>query len=272
MVSKKTCFALLAAAACLLIAVIMLLPPIPQPQEYHNFADHRSLLGLANALNVLSNIPIALAGIYGIMLLLVPGKAQLKDPRQKLPWLVISVGLILTAAGSGYYHLSPDNDRLVWDRLPMTLVFMSLTAVLIGERICVRLGLLLWPFLVILGFASVLYWHSGEQHGTGDLRFYLGIQAFTFLTLLIVQTTPSCYTRSGDLTVIAFFYGLAVLSELYDTQIFAWTDGTVSGHTIKHLAVAMAALWMMLMIGRRKIIDDKCASTLQRDDQMRGCP
>ena len=33
--------------------------------------------------------------------------------------------MLLTAVGSSYYHLAPDNERLFWDRLPMTIAFSS---------------------------------------------------------------------------------------------------------------------------------------------------
>jgi hypothetical protein len=39
------------------------------------------------------------------------------------------------ALGSGYYHWRPSNSRLVWDRLPMTVGFMSLIAVVVSETV-----------------------------------------------------------------------------------------------------------------------------------------
>lgn len=41
---------------------------------------------------------------------------------------VLFAGVLLTSAGSTWYHLAPTNDSLVWDRLPMTLGFMGLFA------------------------------------------------------------------------------------------------------------------------------------------------
>jgi hypothetical protein len=67
---------------------------------------------------------------------------------------VLFCGLILTAAGSAYYHLAPDNARLVWDRLPMTMVFMSLVAAIVMERIDLRAGLVLLPILLLVGAAG----------------------------------------------------------------------------------------------------------------------
>lgn len=254
MVSKKTSIALLASTAILLIVVGLLLKPIPQPQDYHDFADQRHWLGIPNAWNVLSNIPFALAGIWGLFLLFSPGKVQFVDNRERWFWVGISIGLALTAVGSSYYHLDPDNSRLVWDRLPMTVVFMSLVAALIGERINLRLGLWLWPVLLSIGFCSVLLWQTSELRGDGDLRLYIGVQEFTILVIVVMLLSPSPYNRNWDLAVAIVFYGLARLFEMYDHQIYVLTKGIISGHTLKHFAAAMAGIWLIRMIGKRKIV------------------
>ena len=54
--------ALMAAISSAAAGAVFLLPPIPQDPSYHNFADQRRLAGIANALDVLSNIPFALVG------------------------------------------------------------------------------------------------------------------------------------------------------------------------------------------------------------------
>ena len=41
----------------LAITVVFLLPPIPQDPAYHNFADQRTLYGVPNFWNVVSNLP-----------------------------------------------------------------------------------------------------------------------------------------------------------------------------------------------------------------------
>jgi hypothetical protein len=48
------------------------------------------------------------------------------------------------------------------------------------------------------------------------------------------------------------FYVLAKILETGDRQIFALTGHTVSGHTLKHLAAAMAGYWMLRMLRRRE--------------------
>ncbi len=52
----------------LLIAAIA--PPIPQPLEYHQFADQRDYFGIPNFFNVVSNIAFLFVGIAGLTFLL----------------------------------------------------------------------------------------------------------------------------------------------------------------------------------------------------------
>lgn len=253
MISKQTTIILL-FAAIVSIMIGLRLGPIPQPQAYHNFADQRTVLNIVNGWNVLSNIPFALAGMWGLYLLSFPAKIHFIDDREKWPWIGVSIGLILTAIGSSYYHLMPDNSRLVWDRLPMTITFMSYVAALLCERISIRLGLWLWPFLLIIGFISVFLWQASEWRGASDLRFYIGLQVFTILITLIMLLAPSPYTRTWNLAIVALCYGLAIIFEAMDHQIHALSGSIISGHTLKHLAAALAGAWLIQMIWKRKII------------------
>ena len=254
MVSKNTSIAVLLGVTLLIIVIGLLLKPIPQPQAYHNFADQRSWLGVPNAGDVLSNIPFALAGLWGLFLLFSPGQIQFVDARERWPWIGVSIGLILTAFGSGYYHLAPDNARLVWDRIPMTIVFMSFVAALIAERINLRLGLGLWPFLLVVGIYSVFQWHASELRGQGDLRMYAAVQVYAIVVALVMLLVPPRYTRTWDLAIVAAFYGLAKLLETFDPQVLAMTGGLLSGHTLKHLAAAMAGVWLVRMVWKRRAL------------------
>jgi hypothetical protein len=136
------------------------LPPIPQPASYHQFADQRPWLGIPNFGDVASNLAFAVVGLAGFWFLLKPGKLTnaFVDHRERRPYLVAFFGLLLTAFGSAYYHLAPSNARLVWDRLPMTIVFGALVAVVIIEHISAEAGLKLLPFLVAIAGGSVLQW------------------------------------------------------------------------------------------------------------------
>lgn len=109
------------AFAGLLLALVAMLAPIAQPQDYHRFADTRILaLGrmvLPNAADVLTSLAFVAVGVAGLV---CHGRAP---PLQRLPLGLLAAGLVLTGLGSAGYHLAPNDATLVWDRLPMALTF-----------------------------------------------------------------------------------------------------------------------------------------------------
>lgn len=250
--SKNSAILLLAALTLLIFVIGLIIGPIPQPEAYHNFADQRSFFGIANSWNVLSNISFVLAGIWGLFLLYSLGKVKFKDDRERWPWVGVSIGLILTGISSGYYHLEPNNSRLVWDRLSMTIIFMSFVAALVTERINVKLGLWLLFILLLIGFFCVLHWYASELHGAGDLRLYLGLQVFTVVVGLVMLFVPSPYNRNGDIVIALLLFGLAYLLEIYDHPVAIFTKNKISGHTLKHFTAALAGIWLIQMIWNRQ--------------------
>lgn len=181
------------------------------------------------------------------------------DGRERWPYFFVFLGLLLTALGSSYYHLAPDNARLVWDRLPMTVVFMSLVAAMIAERISVPAGVRLLPVLLAIGMASVVQWYASEVRGAGDLRFYAAVQVYAGVVLLLIQFFPPRYTRGADLLGVAGFYALAKILETFDRPVFHGLR-VVSGHTLKHLAGAMAGYWILRMLQKRKPVSRPASS------------
>ncbi len=240
------------------LGFLFCLPPISQDQGYHAFADDRTMLGVPNFLNVASNLPFVVVGVLGLWLLLryevVRPDGPVLERAERWPLLVLFAGVLLTAFGSAYYHLEPTNDRLVWDRLPMTVAFMGFFASMIGERISVRAGAWLLGPLVWLGFASVITWHLGEQRGAGDLRLYYFVQGYPMVAIpLLVCLFPTRYTRTGDVFVALGWYILAKVVErgVLDHGIYG-AGQWVSGHTLKHLAAAAGAYWLYRMVRYRR--------------------
>ena len=241
----------IAAIAC---TVIWFFPAIPQDPAYHNFADTRSWLGIANFGDVMSNLPFALVGLMGAGLLAGRGPVKIKLELQPHYW-VFFIGVSLVCLGSGYYHLTPNNNTLLWDRLPITLAFMGLFAAIIGERVSLPLGRkLLWP-LVLVGLFSVLYWHVTEQQGRGDLRLY-GLVQFLPIVLIpiILLLYPARYNDTRYLILLLVFYLLAKLTEFFDPQIYALL-GFISGHSIKHLSAALGVYFFYRGLRQRSEIE-----------------
>jgi hypothetical protein len=250
---------ILLGAICVAVFVVYLFPAIPQSEAYHNFADKRTLLGIANCLNVISNAPFLLVGLAGMGFALrdtAERGSRFVDSLERWPYFAFFVGVALTAFGSAWYHLRPNDHTLVWDRIPMAIGFMSLVAAVVAERINLRTGMRLLLPLIILGIGSVIYWDVTQARGHGDLR-PCAIAQFgsLFVLLLIFVLFPARYTRGADFIVSLGIYGLAKILEAADKPIFA-LGNVVSGHTLKHIAAAVSAYWILRMLRRRTPLRD----------------
>lgn len=255
MISRRTGVWVLVGFTILVVAAAVLLPRIPQPQSYHDFADQRALLGTSNFGDVVSNLLFAVGGAWGLIFLLRKSEQErFLDPRERWAYLLVFLGLLLTALGSSFYHLAPDNGRLVWDRLPMTLAFMGLVSAMISERLSVPAGCYLLPVLLLIGAGSVVWWWHTETAGASDLRFYAAVQVYAVLVLPILLLLSPRYTRSSDFAVVFGFYVLAKIFETEDRQIYSLDQHTISGHTLKHLAAGAAGFWILMMLQKRRPI------------------
>jgi hypothetical protein len=246
---------LLAASAALCIIAALVVPPMAQPLSYHAFADCRTIWAIPNFFNVLSNLPFLIGGALGFALIWKGGGAFV-DPREQLPYLVFFLGAVLTSFGSAYYHLAPDNPRLVWDRLPMTLGFAGLVAAAAAERADLRLGLRsLWPLLA-LGAGTVVYWYATERMGVGNLIPYALYQGWSILAIvLLIAVFPARrYSHGGLLVWAAGWYGIAKVFETYDLGIYRLSGGLLSGHTIKHLLAACAVFAIVRQLRLRRAL------------------
>ena len=241
----------LLATVCIAVA---LQPPVPQDLRYHVFADTTMIGGIANGLNVLSNFPFFMIGAIGLEMAIRSGRSREPGGRWKrVAMILMFAGVLLIALGSGWYHLEPANRTLLWDRLPMTVVFMMFFALMIGDRIGSSIGRRLYLPLLLVGIVSVLYWYLGERSGTGDLRPYVVVQFAPMLLLpLIALLYPAGEFDTRDFWIILLLYGAAKVVEIGDSRIFEATAHVVSGHTLKHLLAAAATGWMLRLIPKQR--------------------
>jgi hypothetical protein len=220
--TNRARLAIAATLALVLSAFFLFVPPIAQDQAYHMFADRRSIWSIANFWNVVSNLPFAVVGILGLW--------KLRGAADR----ILFAGVLLTFFGSAYYHLAPSDSRLVWDRLPMTIVFMALLALVISGENDSRSSRWLLALLLTCGGASVLWWSI-----TNDLRPYVLVQ---FGSLLILIPMLWFVRDARYLAAVLGFYALAKLAEFYDQPIYLGL--TISGHTIKHILAAIATYFI----------------------------
>jgi len=230
-------------------AVVMaLVPPLAQDLAYHDFADQRSWLGIPNFANVISSLLFVAIGGYGLWYVAArcSGAASVESAERYAPLLVFAA-LVLTGLGSAWYHLQPDNQRLVWDRLPMTLVFMALFSMLISERVGPRLGIRLLLPLCAVGLFSVYWWASKD-----DLRAYAIVQFYPMpiMVFMLWRLTPR-YTHGNRYWGVLAWYAAAKVCEVADARlldVLQW----VSGHSLKHVLASLSACWLLRMLQVRR--------------------
>ena len=242
---QRKVYILCAVALAAIAGVFLFVPPIAQVLSYHDFADKRGWLGIPNFGDVAGNAPFAVVGIWGLVVL-AGMKSSFADVAAYRLWQVFFFGVFLVAFGSGYYHWAPDNHTLVWDRIPMTIAFMSLFSLILMRHVNRTAGVaLFWPLLVI-GIGSVFYWDYTEARGAGDLRLYALVQFLPILLIpLILWIFPARENGMRALLQTLGFYMLAKVLEHFDVAFFNIAGETVSGHTLKHIAAAAAVACLL---------------------------
>jgi hypothetical protein len=224
---------------------------IAQNPDYHLFADGRTLVGVAYAVNTISNVAFLVVGVLGLVFLWrersAGGSQRFVAPAEMYAYWILFAAIALTAFGSAYYHSAPDDARMVWDRLPMSFAFTALLAATVAERIGPAPGLRLLLPLLLAGGTSVAYWRW-----TGNLLPYAVVQYGSIAAIIaIVIFFHSRYTHGSYIFGVLAIYAVAKAAEALDAEVFAM-DGIVSGHTVKHLLAAAAACWLLRMLRLRR--------------------
>jgi hypothetical protein len=237
---------LLFAVTAVGVTGVALQGPIPQDPAYHQFADQRMLSGIPNFWNVASNIAFLLVGIAGLASLRSRHGIGLLPPL-RMSYAIFFVGAILVGFGSAYYHWHPNDATLVWDRLPMTVAFMALFSIIIGEHIHTPVGRHALIPLLAIGAASIFWWWLWA-----DLRLYVLVQFLpVILTPLIVALFPSRLTHAGAMWGLFGAYAAAKALEFFDRDLEKLIG--FSGHPLKHVVAAAGMGVLVLAIRRREI-------------------
>lgn len=240
---------LLVLAALCAVATALFVPAAQDP-AYHAFADGRTLLGVPNGLDVLTNAAFVLAGAFGLCAVAsVRVRARaFEEPGEAAAWALLFASVLLTGFGSAYYHLAPDDGRLFWDRLPMATGFGALLSVAIAERVDRAWGRRLLVPLVAASAATVLAWGL-----TGDVRPYAFLQGYAALALLLlVVAYPPRTTRGGAFALLLAAYAVAKALETADGAVLSATGGLASGHSLKHVVAAAGVLALAVALATRR--------------------
>lgn len=207
----------------------------------HPFVDARTRWGIPNAMDVLTNAPLSLAGLWG---LLAMRHRPLPDATRAATQ-VFFAGLLLTGFGSAWYHWAPDAAGLVWDRLGMAVTFAGALALAVAERVAQASARLALRALLPMALLSALLPAS-----TGNVLPWAVVQfgGMALITGLALQR-PATGAIGIRLGALIGLYALAKGLELGDAAVFDATGGGLSGHSLKHIAAALAA-WPVLAVLR----------------------
>lgn len=236
------------------------------------FADDRGWRHLPNAMDVLSNLPFLAIGVWGLRWLHWLDRSPESGPQalDEIPgntldcaWLFFA-GLIACAAASVFYHLQPDLLRLAADRAGMAVAFAGLIGVAVCERVSQRAGWVAAWTTLAAGLVAVAVWHD-----TGNVAPWAVVQfggMVVVLGLALLRPAPGTAGPMGlKLGWIIGFYALAKVFELADGALFEATGHFVSGHSLKHVAAALAALPVLQAVqglGRHALLHNLRASAV----------
>jgi len=207
-----------------------LLNKISLPKKYHNFADRKTLFGIPNAMNVLSNIAILIPFFY-----LLKKKENTNQENMLSEKNLLIIHILLLTIASIYYHYNPSDNTIFWD----ILMIATLSIIVLNIINNHEYGKLLY----ILSILSVIYWKY-----SGDIKLYLiiliGVPIYFFLKY---------YKNKNDtirkyLYFTIFFTILYRIVELYDHQIYKITGNIISGHTLKHIFAGLSILYIVKLL------------------------
>ena len=235
------------------VIAVFSMDPIAQDPGYHHFADRRGTINIPNFYNVLSSLPFVIIGVMGMRLVALD-QAQGSLVELQDVYMTFFAGVFLTGFGSAYYHYHPDNQTLLWDRLPMTIAFMAFFSAIVGETISSQIALKLFIPLLVSGIASVVYWYVSELKGSGDLRAYVLVQFLPVLLIpLILWLFNSRLNGNKYIWGVIGAYTVSKLMEFFDARIYSALD-VISGHSLKHLFAAFAAFIYYRALRNRQIL------------------
>ena len=231
----------------ILLLLAIFLPAIAQNQNYHNFIDQRTFFRIKNASNTLSNLAFIVVGLWGLINFYKNKYIKISNSFSVLLNLFF-VSIILTGLGSSYYHLSPNDFTLVFDRLALSFTFAVILAMLANIRISERSGFHTLAELIILAPLSVLLWNYN-----GNLTPYAVVQFGGIIIIVLTLLLTKAQKQSPCFTSLIILYGFAKVAEFYDVEIFNLSQNLISGHTLKHLIASIAVLVFISPLKVKKI-------------------
>lgn len=218
----------------------------------HPFVDARPLWGIPNAIDVLSNAPLSLAGLLGLLTL----HGRMLQGATRTALRMFFTGLLVTGFGSAWYHWAPDAAGLVADRLGMAVTFAGALALAVADRVGQAPARpTLWVTFMAAVLSAVLPFTHGNVLPWAVVQF-----GGVALIVWAAWQRPASGAMGVRIGVLIAWYALAKALELGDVAVFHATGDMVSGHSLKHLAAALAA-WPVLSALRAQPLRQNAAGS-----------
>ncbi|KAE9609330.1 hypothetical protein Lal_00020427 [Lupinus albus] len=240
----KTSFTIYGVAFLCCICFLFFAPIISRFPNHHYFVDMRNLFGVPNTLNVITNFPFLVVGVLGFVLTLDGSFFNISSRGEVCGWVLFYGGIAGVAFGSAYYHLRPDDDRVLWDTLPMMVALSSLLSSLVAERLSQRFGLCCLIALIFSAFLCVAY-----ERIYNDIRFCMMFQLMLPLAIPVIAfLCRSKYTHSRYWFLSTGIYLLAKFEGATDRNLYRLNNYIISGHSLEHLCLALIPILLAVML------------------------
>lgn len=200
----------------------------------HPFVDARSLWGIPNALDVLTNLPFALGGLGGFWVI---GQSRSLPGPVRMVANVFFLGLILTCLGSSYYHWAPTPWGLALDRAGMAVAFAGVLGLVTTDKVSLRAAPVACYGMLLAALTAIAL-----QYAAGHLLPWIIVQFGGLGLVLWAATRPRTDAGIGiQWGLLVGLYAAAKLLEMGDAVVFEATHMWVSGHSLKHVVASLAA-------------------------------
>jgi hypothetical protein len=214
-----------AVAAIAAIAIVK--QPITRGPSFHHYADTRTWLGIPHAGDVLSNAGFLIAALWAAR--------RLRDPLGRLA----CAGVFAIGIGSAAYHAAPCDTTLALDWAPIAITLSLIVTAVIADRVGARAAVRAAAVGPLLAGTSVAYWWGSGGTAGGDMTPYVAVQAAGVVLPPLVAISRPGQIATPWLCAAVGGFAAARAFAAHDAELLA-TLG-ISGHSLKHLAAAVAA-------------------------------
>ena len=248
MVSRRATLALMFAMALAGAVGLVAWGPVQLASHMHHFADQRTWGTLPHAVNVLSHLPLIPVGLWGLWRV---SRLPKSEPLRWI-WFWFFICQMLATLGGMVYHWAPSDASFIWDQVPKSAASTLFALAFLAERVDRRMGLT--PAIaagLIAALSGGIWWlYSANVSQVGDLRPLMWLEMLPALLVASGGWTLDGHLLSrSDWLRSQISFVLAQALDWADRWVFLSTQEWVSGHSLRHIALAACCGWVAYRLG-----------------------